>query len=258
MSSVDPFAYTAENLNDPSVSAWTLAQVSANRPDLHRQVLVHPNCYPELAAWIVQQQSAPHSQAFKDNARGGDTWGNSVGSSLPDPHHFASHQRPVPQVWDAKVGKAPRVQAYHPVTPVPRGWFVGPVLTAAAGLIAFLSLFMPAVTTVLGYSVSFLNGPDGVVFVLLFLVVIGCSTMAVVVRHMAVRVASGVVGLVTGAAGLLYGFVTMVNIVGEETASVGIGALLLTIASVAILVGAAVTLFVRGSPRDPQWRTGPL
>lgn len=39
----------------PTTPAAELQRIAAERPDLHPQILVHPNVYPDLAAWIQQQ-----------------------------------------------------------------------------------------------------------------------------------------------------------------------------------------------------------
>lgn len=45
------------DLQDPSIDAATLQQLATTRPDLLPMILQHPNCYPELATWIREQQS---------------------------------------------------------------------------------------------------------------------------------------------------------------------------------------------------------
>ena len=39
-------------------SATDLQQLAATKPQLWNQILQHPNCYPALAEWIKQAQSA--------------------------------------------------------------------------------------------------------------------------------------------------------------------------------------------------------
>lgn len=46
------------DLQDPSIDAATLQQLATTRLDLLPTILQHPNCYPELAAWIRRQHSA--------------------------------------------------------------------------------------------------------------------------------------------------------------------------------------------------------
>ena len=234
MTSVDPFAYTAAHLADPTVDAWTLAQISANRPDLHRFVLVHPNCYPALAAWIMEQSgSSPSHVPRPEGARTGSVQASG-------------------QPWPEMVMGPSSTGTARP--PSPGRWLIGPGITAAAGFVALLSLFMPAATTVFGYSVDFFSdGGDGVILLVLFLVVIGCSIGAMVVRHMAVGVTTAVVGILSGLAGLMDGFLVMINVVGEEAASVGVGALLLTVASVALVAGSVAILIIQQPRREQRW-----
>ncbi len=40
-------------LQDPNLPPQQLAEIATNYPQLQGQVLAHPNCYPELAEWIV-------------------------------------------------------------------------------------------------------------------------------------------------------------------------------------------------------------
>lgn len=54
----DPADFTADDLNDPSVPAETLQQVAAKRKDLWPAIQKHPNSYPGLNDWISAQQSA--------------------------------------------------------------------------------------------------------------------------------------------------------------------------------------------------------
>lgn len=58
MTTRDPADFTAEDLNDPNVSAETLQQIAAKRKDLWPSIQKHPNSYQGLNDWISAQQSA--------------------------------------------------------------------------------------------------------------------------------------------------------------------------------------------------------
>lgn len=58
MTTRDPADFTAEDLNDPNVSAETLQQIAAKRKDLWPSIQRHPNSYQGLNDWISAQQSA--------------------------------------------------------------------------------------------------------------------------------------------------------------------------------------------------------
>ena len=45
------------DLQNPGIDATTLHQLAAAHPELLPAILEHPNCYPELATWISQQQT---------------------------------------------------------------------------------------------------------------------------------------------------------------------------------------------------------
>lgn len=58
-----------DRVSDPSTSAAELAQIAAARPDLHAAIAVHPNAYPALLSWLVDQGDPAVASAVA--ARGG-------------------------------------------------------------------------------------------------------------------------------------------------------------------------------------------
>jgi len=47
--------FTENDTLDPNLSPASLALIAAQRPDLHKHVLKNPNCYSDLADWIINQ-----------------------------------------------------------------------------------------------------------------------------------------------------------------------------------------------------------
>ena len=66
----DPKTITAENMQDPQITAQELADIAAKRPDLWGEVERHPNCYPALQAWIEDRRkdSAPAPEPLSQAA----------------------------------------------------------------------------------------------------------------------------------------------------------------------------------------------
>ena len=51
----------ADALRIPATPPAELAQIAAQRPDLHPAIAAHPSCYPDLATWITEQASGNYS-----------------------------------------------------------------------------------------------------------------------------------------------------------------------------------------------------
>src|SRR5699024_1649861 len=112
-----------------------------------------------------------------------------------------------------------------------------------AALLAILSLFLP-LASAFGFSVNYFsdeaNG-EGFILLFLLLIVIGAAVAAIVLQVMWARVTAGVVGVIAGLLCAVDGFGTMLSV--PDGASVGIGAVLLSLMSIVILVAAGLILY---------------
>lgn len=280
MSTTDPSAYTAADLQDPTIDGATLARVAADRPDLRDAVLEHPGCYPELATWVRQQQAAsvppPPSgtggrpAAGATPAAGGAaatggapaTGGATTGGATPAPggqdellHQMSSGARQfasgakgffdevvAPAATRAVGGQGASGEGSGRGHTMPAWATIALYVSPVLAVLALLSLFLPALTTLFGISVNFFDGPDGVIMLLLFLLVVGCSGAAIVVRHKIMRIVAAVAGLLAGLVGFVDAFATAVNAAGESTVSVGFGTALLGLTSFGLLAVSALVL----------------
>lgn len=112
-----------------------------------------------------------------------------------------------------------------------------------AALLAILSLFLP-LASAFGFSVNYFsdeaNG-EGAILLFLLLILIGAAVAAIVLQVKWARVTAGVTGLITGLICAIDGFGTMFSV--PDGASVGIGAVLLSLMSIVILVAAGLSLY---------------
>ena len=63
MTQRDPSTFTVADLADPTLDLATLGAVASVRPDLWSSILAHPNCTPELTAYIQKYSPTPIAPA---------------------------------------------------------------------------------------------------------------------------------------------------------------------------------------------------
>src|SRR5699024_3294777 len=112
-----------------------------------------------------------------------------------------------------------------------------------AALLAILSLFLP-LASAFGMSVNYFSDEaegEGVILLFLLLILIGAAVAAIVLQVKWARITAGVFGVIAGLICAIDGFGTMSSV--PDGASVGIGAVLLSLMSIIILVAAGLTLY---------------
>ena len=78
-------------LSNPATSPERLSQIAELRFDLHPRVLAHPQCYPELSNWIVQDN--PHVGTWQEGKRPQSSRNASSGQA-PTPQPAENSARP--------------------------------------------------------------------------------------------------------------------------------------------------------------------
>ena len=100
----DGFMSIEEELQNPATMPERLAIIAQVRPDLHAEIYSHPNCYPDLQEWIVQQSLASQSQSQLQP--------QSQSQPQPQPQQ-QSQSQPVAQYWTQE-DAGPAQQFYSP------------------------------------------------------------------------------------------------------------------------------------------------
>jgi hypothetical protein len=258
MTDRDPSSFTVEELSDPTIPAAVLGQIAASRPDLWPAILGHPNTYPELRAYIIQQlpgaESAPlvaeppvqpPAQPPAGYAPGGyapagpevppTAYGQAgYGPTGAGPAGYAPGGPGEGQAWQ---------QQYAPAGPGgpsgPAGPMVGSAIQAwksaspltktlqiafpALGVIGFICLFLPAVSaSVLGYSesTSFFSAGDGPILLILLLAVIALGVVRLLTPKRWATLATVVVSILTGLM-TVFEFIDVASDIGDLNGEFG-------------------------------------
>lgn len=246
MSDRDPASYTAADLADPTIAPATLGQIASVRPDLWPAILAHPNCYPELAAFI-QQHSAPESgdqSGVSEAAQQISDGAKQVAAGAKD--YF--NQTLAPAAANANKTFQNALNSYGGTTPqasLPKIWpLIGVAISA---FVSVISIFLPAVV-VRSYSyrisVAVIDDNLGSVFLIAFLATFGFAVVLFVTRKKWARLAAAYTGSVTGFIVFVKCLSTVFDI--GHGASVGIGLILL-------LFTAAATAAFAGLLLLPKW-----
>lgn len=266
MNAPDLNRFTAADLADPGLEPSVLAQLAQHRPDLWPSIRRHPQCYRELAGWIDQQlstwpspasaQATPHltteewAAAFQRDHGREPTLSEyramlASGAIRRLPEESAPQVSAGQQSWNRPVGSGPDLGL----------WAVGaPFVLMGAAFVGIFSLFLPIVS-VLGVSVNSFNTKadgDGPLFLFAFLATIGAAVAAVAVRATWSSITAGVIGVLVGILGVIYGFGNLFSISDTRGVSVGFGLVLLAFASVFVLTAAALLLFSLWRHRAPR------
>lgn len=126
----------------------------------------------------------------------------------------------------------------------------GPIILTGAGALGLISLFLP-IAHMFGLSINYFSelvGNEGVFLLIFMLAVISLGIATIVTSSRGVRIAAGVVGLIGGLFGLIDG-VGSISSLSDTGASIGIGLIFLTIAGIAMIVGAVFTLMQLRNPK---------
>lgn len=276
------------DLND-DLQPEALAKLAPDRPDLWPQIRRHPNCYPELARWIDMHaaQTAPVPQkptaddwaALFGQANGreptmseyqaalasGEIAGESKRDQSLQQMSAGARQlatgakdfytaRVAPAVERTGERAAPTVRAA--TAAIPGGWLAkAPLVLPIVAFIALISLFLP-VATRNGRAKNFfadeLSG-EGVFLLVLLIITIALAAFALVTRQRKLSLAAGSVGAIVGVIGVIDCFIVMAAVVNG--AAVGVGAIIILLASV-VIIASGVAMIVqlrreRSAPTPP-------
>ncbi|WP_311520064.1 hypothetical protein [uncultured Actinomyces sp.] len=135
-----------------------------------------------------------------------------------------------------------------------RTFFYGPIILTGAGVLGLISLFLP-IAHAFGSSINYFSElvhNEGMFLLIFMLAVISLGITAIMTSSRGVRIAAGVVGLIGGLFGVIDG-VGSISGLSDTGVSIGIGLIFLTIASIAMIVGAVITLM---QLRNPQVGSG--
>lgn len=120
MTYISPENYTPEALANSDVSAETLAEIVQTRHDLWAAVAAHPNCYPELSAYIAQYlptlgvaQEAPVTPSFTGMQAPIQTNAPAANATSPQ---WTNYAQPAPSpvgMGPAMTAQSTPGQAYH-------------------------------------------------------------------------------------------------------------------------------------------------
>lgn len=247
MTTRDPADYTAEDLSDPSVPAETLQQIAGKRKDLWPAIQKHPNSYQGLNDWISAQQGAPQVapasepvhettdplDAIKQAADKAKLGAKSAVASAKD----AIHQATAPSsdaagATSAGAAAAPKLdlnEILKQPASLPAWVHWARVITPAAALLAAIAMLIP-MNRLVGNLVSIswfgwltFFGFLAVIALWVFEYILKATWSERIIGWVAE--VSAILGLIAGGGPVLYG-------VGH------FGAWLLTLSSIALLVGA--------------------
>ena len=200
----DPSSLTYEQLADPNIDQTTLAQLAAARPDLWPAIMAHPNCYPELTAWIWQQTpvSTPSNVSTPQPA--------SQSSALSSPVFTGQQSGYQSSQQVAETLK----RLWRQVIASPFMWL--PAALAVVAFFAFISVFMPVVTTTVGVSAGWfspqIGGSEGANLLVFTLIVLVCAGLAIWRRTRWSRLTAGIAAFVVSIFGMYDGFGSISNI----------------------------------------------
>lgn len=276
------------DLND-DLPPEALAKLAQERPDLWPQIRQHQNCYPELAHWIdmhaVQGAPAPSKPTAEEwAARFQQTNGREptmseyqaalasgeiADTNKRDPsfQQISAGARQIAtgakDFYNARI--APAVErtgervaptARAASAAIPSGWLAKtPLALPISAFIALVALFLP-IATRNGRAKNFftdeLSG-EGVFLLVLLIVTIALAAFALVTRHRKLRLAAGIVGAIVGLIGLIDCFIVMSAV--ANGAAVGVGAIIVLLASV-VIIASSVAMIVqlrqeRSAPTPP-------
>mgnify|MGYP007022188565 CR=1 FL=1 len=214
---------TIADLSDPNIDADTLVEIAAKRGDLLQAVAAHPNCPPALASQIRTTAPSAAVAAGLQQAVAG------AGAA------FAGVQSGATQ-FAQKQGIDPK-----------KDW---PFLaTAGAGLLGFITLFLPWASIPGYFSISLIEGGDGVVVLFLMLAAIAFAVVALFVRKKWTPRTSGIVAIAVGALTFL---IAIVDWPGGSGLNIGFGAILLLLVGLALIGTGVVTLVFDKKSRAQQ------
>lgn len=250
----DPTSLTPEQVRNTGFSGQQLVEIVNARPDLAFVIQAHPNCPPELAAQLRQrdpgQQPPPimdQSQAAPAGYVAQQPMVSGASGYRGAPTQPQSPAEAVKALWNSPAG-----------TPSVKRWARRALaLTPALGLLAVISLFLPAASVSLlgaNMNISFMSaGGDAVILLVGFLAAAGLAVTTILAKFPWAPLATGATGVVAGALGLVDGF-NLVSGVGAASefganVSIGFGGVLLILCSLAIVVAATLILYEAISSR---------
>ena len=244
MSDRDPASYTAADLADPSIEPATLGNIAAVRQDLWPAILAHPNCYPELAAYIRQYSAQPQAHAQQTQAAGQQP--QQASQNYPaQPNQYGQGQfNPYNQYQQQAPTRLPLSKAWPQI------------VMAVAALLAAISLFLPAVTIdIFGEKISahFFspeagNKTTGILVIVVMAAAIASAITAILGHQTSAKKASGGSGVGAGAVGIIIAVINIFDIIDTgHGASVGFGLISLLVFSIIVLVFGLLTLLPKFS-----------
>lgn len=266
MTQRDPASYRIEELTDPSLHTDVLRHMAFSRPDLWGAVLRHPNCYPELAAYIGQRRGEqPPAIPQPGEGQAHQQPGEGQAHQQPNQHvqqmstgvkTLAAGARGyfndtvLPATKQAAQTTQQRMGEHHAGTPTRPMWrFLVQIALVVLAFFGTIALFLPlASVSVFGFSESFnyfhAEAPSGEGAFMLtgFIVVILAGVTAILLQATWVRITAAVLAILTGLISAINGFVTTAALANEPMVSLGAGSVLLAVIGVALVVAAVVTL----------------
>lgn len=276
MTQRDPASYHIEELTDPSLHTDVLRHMAFSRPDLWDAVLRHPNCYPELAAYIGQRRGEqPPAIPQPREGQAHQQPGEGQTHQQPNQHvqqmsagvkTFAAGARGylndtvLPATKQAAQTTHQRMGQHNAGTPTQPMWrFLVQIALVVLAFFGTIALFLPlASVSAFGFSESFnyfhAEAPSGEgVFMLTgFIVVTLAGVTAILLRATWARITAGVLAILTGLISAINGFVTTAALTNEPMVSLGAGSVLLAVIGVALVAAAVVTLVpVKKQPARP-------
>lgn len=265
MTSPDPSTYTAETLNDLTLSPETLAHIAQHRPDLRAAVAKHPACYPALKEWIDQQAG---SSAYA--ASGTDQVGEGAKKIAAEAKEFfqtnvaPAASSAAKNLRNATTAEYAKVKGSKDVA----AWI--PLAIPALGLLGLISLFLPFVSVTVDFlgdrrsqSITlFSEGMSGrgVMLLLLLLAVIVFGALSLLKQVAWAPLASHIAAAVAGLLGLFISIDALASLSSASSAgydfgakiSPSIGLFLLLLVSLALLAAAALALWPRFAKAKQQ------
>lgn len=206
-----PSSYTVTALGDPTIEPGMLGRIAGAKPDLRMAVLAHPNCSPDLAAWIQQQTPDPLVQG-SHTAK----WMNKVGIALAAPAFIGLLGVFLPLCTTTEYGKTISLNYFSPMSMA----YLSPGARADA-----LSLMF-----------------EGLVTLGAMLTVIAIAIILIVTHKKWARITAGVIGIVVGFRGMTEGVSMVIEFTQMYGFSTGSGAALIACASILILLAGIIAL----------------
>lgn len=237
--------YSPPPLLDPDLTASDLARIASQGPQAWPQILAHPNCYPELSAWISSQATTPKSSPMPgtDGVDGAKQMKQAAKQFAAGAQGFYK-EKIAPTVGQAS-SAASAAWMNRKASPREAAKQWAPIVLVGAALLGIISLFLPLFSyggVSLSYFSDELGGSDGPVLLVALLLVVGLAIACLVRPKKWLRITTGVVSILVG----LFLFVPVVNVSsqidGRMGASLGLGPIVAAIVGVLIIAAAIASL----------------